>query len=232
MKGKLTKLGCDINYIGNLDSVFCTNSTVEWTLTDRNGRAILSKTTKGYGQRNSLVIYRYSTEDNKELLKNNNFKKVGENFVSSGFTLALTDAVRRSANEFLFDPEVKKFITNYEKNTKNGKYELFNSVLKLQKPKPLQGEKLLNEAAKSVVTIIVGETHGSGTVISSDGYILTNAHVCGSDTVLKVKFKNGNEAQAKLVRLNVEYDLALLKLPKTDCNGIIAVESKDRKSVV
>jgi hypothetical protein len=227
LEGKLKTLACDVQYCGSQDSVFHTTVSVEWTLTDRNGRAILSKTTKGYGQRNLIVVYAFNGVTNPDLVDEKTMVKVGNSFIAQGFDLSLTDGVRRSANEFLFDPEVKKLISNFAKDFKSSNFEKYTTDLKIAKPTPLKVEKPLNEIAKSVVTIIVGKSHGSGTVISSDGYILTNAHVCGADTLLNVRFKNGQEAKAKLVRLNVEYDLALLKLSKFEGKGVIAVENNE-----
>ena len=51
---------------------------------------------------------------------------------------------------------------------------------------------------------------GSGVIISSDGYILTNAHVIqGADQIL-VMLYNGQQAVADLVGLDAETDLAVL----------------------
>ena len=52
---------------------------------------------------------------------------------------------------------------------------------------------------------------GSGFVISSDGYILTNNHVIDEATQIKVKLADGNEYDAKVVGRDPKTDLALLK---------------------
>jgi serine protease Do len=65
----------------------------------------------------------------------------------------------------------------------------------------------------SVVTIRAGGGHGSGFVISEDGYILSNQHVVGDfDTVL-VRFENGVEIDAAVIRRHEGRDVALLKIP-------------------
>ena len=93
----------------------------------------------------------------------------------------------------------------------------------ITKPKDQNKDtKFLPEASKSVVTILRKESHGSGSIISPDGYILTNAHVCGNDTILKIRFKNGDETEAKIVRMSVEDDLALLKFDnKNKIEGLV-----------
>jgi len=68
-------------------------------------------------------------------------------------------------------------------------------------------------ALESVVTIAASDGHGSGCIISSDGYIVTNQHVV-SDTSLAytVYFNSGETANAQILRYHPVYDLALLKV--------------------
>ncbi len=55
---------------------------------------------------------------------------------------------------------------------------------------------------------------GSGFVISSEGYILTNAHVVEDASKLGVMFVDGEEAEAKLVGYDKTFDVAVLKVDK------------------
>jgi len=52
---------------------------------------------------------------------------------------------------------------------------------------------------------------GSGFVISSDGYILTNNHVIDDATQIRIKLSDGKEYDAKVVGRDPKTDLALLK---------------------
>ncbi len=58
------------------------------------------------------------------------------------------------------------------------------------------------------------KTHslGSGFVISSDGYILTNNHVVEKAQEIKVKLESGKEYEAKVVGRDPKTDIALLKV--------------------
>lgn len=58
------------------------------------------------------------------------------------------------------------------------------------------------------------KTHalGSGFVISSDGFILTNNHVVKKATEIKVKMDSGKEYDAKIVGRDPKTDLALIKV--------------------
>lgn len=58
------------------------------------------------------------------------------------------------------------------------------------------------------------ETHGigSGFIVSSDGYILTNAHVVANATELTVKTTDKREFKAKVVGADKRSDVALIKI--------------------
>ena len=73
----------------------------------------------------------------------------------------------------------------------------------------------------SVVSILIeaGSESGSGSgfIVQSDGYILTNNHVAApaaNGGELTVVFDNGDKATAKIVGRNTSYDLAVLKVEK------------------
>lgn len=73
----------------------------------------------------------------------------------------------------------------------------------------------------SVVSILIeaGDESGSGSgfIIQSNGYILTNNHVAApaaNGGELTVVFDNGEKAKAKIVGRNTSYDLAVLKVDR------------------
>jgi Do/DeqQ family serine protease len=55
---------------------------------------------------------------------------------------------------------------------------------------------------------------GSGVVVTSDGYILTNNHVIDSADDIRVEFTDGRSFKARLVGADKPSDLALLKIEK------------------
>ena len=57
-----------------------------------------------------------------------------------------------------------------------------------------------------------GEATGSGFVVSSDGYIVTNAHVVDGASSVKVKVGDGKATAAKVVGKDASTDIALLKI--------------------
>jgi S1-C subfamily serine protease len=61
-----------------------------------------------------------------------------------------------------------------------------------------------------------GEGVGSGIVFSTDGYIITNNHVAGDATDIKVTLNNGKEYPAKLIGTDVSTDIAVIKIDVKD----------------
>ena len=89
----------------------------------------------------------------------------------------------------------------------------------------------------SVVTVLCYQDHisdktsdimsqGTGTVISSDGYLVTNAHVIGNSKafVVNIVFNNGDKYQAQIIGYDSWSDLAVLKI---DATGLKAVTFGD-----
>lgn len=63
----------------------------------------------------------------------------------------------------------------------------------------------------SVATVITAAGTGSGFFISSDGYLLTNRHVVGTDKVVKIKLPTGRELIGEVLRSDEARDVALIK---------------------
>jgi len=70
---------------------------------------------------------------------------------------------------------------------------------------------------------------GSGVIISSDGYIVTNNHVVGFADEIKVSLSDKREYIATKVGTDPSTDLALLKI---DATGLTAVEFADSDEVL
>ena len=70
---------------------------------------------------------------------------------------------------------------------------------------------------------------GSGSIVSSDGYILTNSHVVsnGEASDISVLFNDGTTTPAKLVWNDSTLDLAILKVEKDDLPAMKLADSDD-----
>ncbi|MDL2234988.1 trypsin-like peptidase domain-containing protein [Christensenellaceae bacterium OttesenSCG-928-L17] len=69
---------------------------------------------------------------------------------------------------------------------------------------------------------------GSGFVISSEGYILTNAHVVQDASAVSVTILNGKEIEAKIVAYDKETDVAVLKV---DHKGLVPLKLGDSENI-
>jgi len=54
---------------------------------------------------------------------------------------------------------------------------------------------------------------GSGFILSSDGYILTNAHVIDGASAIRVRLNDKRDFTAQLIGADVDSDVALIKIP-------------------
>jgi putative serine protease PepD len=99
-----------------------------------------------------------------------------------------------------------------------------------------QVAKVADAVAPSVVTISAtvsggfgsGESVGTGVIISSDGDVLTNAHVVEGATTVQVRLMNETEPRAgRVLASDAENDLALVKI---DLTGLTAAVFADPDS--
>jgi hypothetical protein len=93
------------------------------------------------------------------------------------------------------------------------------SAVELQRPASLgitSRKEMITTVVKAVTTVQTEHGHGSGFLITNDGYIITNEHVVGREPLVKVKFAQGFTLDAQVVKVNKDFDLALLKVQATD----------------
>lgn len=75
--------------------------------------------------------------------------------------------------------------------------------------------ELIGKQIKSTVTIKTNIGHGSGFVITEDGYIMTNFHVVQGASDIEIQFDEGYFMPAEVVRSSSAHDVALLKIDAT-----------------
>ncbi|MFZ4413872.1 MAG: S1C family serine protease [Bacteroidales bacterium] len=85
----------------------------------------------------------------------------------------------------------------------------------------------LSQAIQSSVTVKNKKGHGSGFLISNDGYIITNYHVISDTAGLKVIMHNDSVYEVEIIRVSKIYDLALLKIHGTGFTPLKISESKE-----
>ena len=68
---------------------------------------------------------------------------------------------------------------------------------------------------------------GSGFLVSEDGYLLTNAHVVGDATTVKVKLTDKREFKGKVIGRDRATDIALVKINASDLPHVTLGDAKD-----
>ena len=104
--------------------------------------------------------------------------------------------VNISTTQIIHDTQVAPGIPNLPKG--DPFYELFKHFAPQQIPQDHESQSL-----------------GSGFIISSDGYILTNAHVVGSADGITVRLTDKREFKAKMIGFDKRTDVALIKIEAT-----------------
>jgi S1-C subfamily serine protease len=78
------------------------------------------------------------------------------------------------------------------------------------------GPRKIADAVGSVVTIMNSIGSGSGVLVSSDGYVITDAHVVGDDKEARLRWSDGIETLGQVVRVAKNRDVALIKTNPRD----------------
>jgi hypothetical protein len=66
-------------------------------------------------------------------------------------------------------------------------------------------------ASNAVAIVFAADGSGSGFLVSSDGYLITNHHVVGGSKYVKLKWADGSESLGEVVRSDSRRDVALVK---------------------
>ncbi|UOQ64979.1 S1C family serine protease [Hymenobacter volaticus] len=145
-----------------------------------------------------------------------------------GGSAAFEDAFENSLYTFLSNKDVAAALAKpagatASTSTVGATEEDKPSPIALHRALPLKpvGDNGVSAAARCVVTVETTDGHGSGCLVSNDGYLITNAHVVGDEETVKVHMADGVEAKGKVVRVNASMDLALVKV---DVDGLSAFQ--------
>lgn len=132
--------------------------------------------------------------------------------------------------------------SNSNEESANVQNSAYSDIIKTVASSSENGELAIRDIAKltenSVVEITtegvvrgnrlgqyVYEGAGSGVVIASDGYIVTNNHVIEDASKILVKLKNGDIYEATVVGKSSDSDIAVLKVDTTDLQPVVLGDS-------
>jgi S1-C subfamily serine protease len=92
--------------------------------------------------------------------------------------------------------------------------ENFNQELKLLKSEQDDFSGVIEDAVKAVVTVRTDKSVGTGFIVDSSGYIVTNYHIIdGSENSVEIVTYDRDTFDAELIGKDEVRDLALLKIP-------------------
>lgn len=164
------------------------------------------------------------TGRNKDVKFEKSITSLSTKFEKGGLTV-FYDAFENSFYKFMDNKKIYEIV---KKGPEDDDAGADFSLIYMEKPRiKVAKDKLINNATKGVVTIQTKDGHGSGCVISSDGYIVTNLHVVYGHKKVQVKFRGGISIEGNVIRVDDNSDLALVKVSGTGFNPLKISESKE-----
>lgn len=147
------------------------------------------------------VVYEVSTEG---AYKNDSTSTYGiPTFITGAFDIAVRNLV---ANQGFHDLVMRK------RNAQSTSTELPPIQLRAATTPPTG----VSDARAGTVTVITSTGHGSGFIISPDGYVLTNQHVVEQAHVVKVRLASGRDVIGEVLRTDAARDVALIRLAESN----------------
>jgi len=158
----------------------------------------------------------YTPEGDKKLFE---FATTDTSTLAWNGSEATTDAMVRSLNNFLKNPDAIKLLKE-KYMAPPAPAKIADTIIAANTVTPTIADSVnsLTDALEAVVTIKQNNVFFSGCVISPSGYVLTNAHLLNTDVDnadIYVHFSDGDSAIARFVKINSVYDMALYKITKT-----------------
>lgn len=117
------------------------------------------------------------------------------------------EAFVRSVRSLLADERFRTLVLSADPSTKPSKAADGQIQLKAPAAAPVR----ISDATGSVVAVFAGSAMGSGALVSDDGYFITAQHVVGDAKTVKIRWSDGLESTAEVVRNDKRRDVALLK---------------------
>lgn len=165
------------------------------------------------GQLNTVIEWQFYSVEKEEIV----FRKDVESYAkidkyeNEGVSFLLQKSMEASVYNLMADEETQSFINSDKITLVNPDFD--NLLIDIITTGTPEVQIPLSEATSSVVTIKNIGAHGSGFIISQDGYILTNQHVVGASETVTVALNNGIEIDGQVVRTAEFRDVALVKIP-------------------
>ncbi|MEO5571172.1 MAG: trypsin-like peptidase domain-containing protein [Bacteroidia bacterium] len=141
------------------------------------------------------------------------------------YELVLHQLLAESERDLLENDTLFDFLSGIEKKyLAKSKGDVFK--LKLPKHVSYSGTReMLKDITSSVVTVQTDDGFGSGVIITSDGYIITNYHVIEGEKSVLVKLGKEQKIKAEIIKVNKDYDLAMIKINQAGLKALSIANS-------
>ena len=154
-----------------------------------------------------------------------------------------TGAVGMAGYQYLFQSAGEMYIENIEDDSSTSKMyvgereEKKLDVVSVDSSKVLTAAEIYAANVNSTVGIsatvrstsrgrtVEGTASGSGFILTSDGYIVTNYHVVEGATAIKVNTYDNITYEAKLIGYDESNDIAVLKVDASDLSPVVLGDS-------
>ncbi len=154
----------------------------------------------------------YSRRDRKVILRFETAEKFRENSVplDQVGSSVLTRAFVLNAARFSSSEEVRK-LKSEKAQTAEAVKVYTQPVIKLVNPMTARQQTPISDAVGSVVAVFGDGGHGSGFLVSAEGYLITNHHVVENAKFVKIRWSDDFETVGEVVRSDKRRDVALIK---------------------
>uniref|UniRef100_H2Z5M8 Serine protease HTRA2, mitochondrial n=1 Tax=Ciona savignyi TaxID=51511 RepID=H2Z5M8_CIOSA len=113
---------------------------------------------------------------------------------------------------------------NTGSNTRRGAFNFIADVVQVAGPAVVHIERLVNVPFTRKAIAV---SNGSGFIVDSNGLIVTNAHVVGNQSALKVKLQDGREFEGQVIGIDEARDIAAVKVNCTQLPQIPLGTTRD-----
>ncbi|MDB5973397.1 MAG: hypothetical protein JWR07_157 [Nevskia sp.] len=164
------------------------------------------------------VVYKTATEGSYKTEKNSQSGGVPE-FMTNAFDIAVQN--------LLADEGFHALVTRKEGAGSATAVQAVLPIIEMRAPPAISS---MGDARAASVTVLTGTGHGSGFIISPDGYVITNQHVVQEARAVKVRLATQREVVGEVVRTDAARDVALIKLAESNLPAV-SIRSADAPEV-
>lgn len=136
--------------------------------------------------------------------------------VSDGIVLTFHEAFARATENMLSSKDFAALATRRIDPVANAGFAGDTIELKSLPASQRSFASQMKSILEAVVTVSAGGGHGSGFFVSADGMILTNAHVVGTASRVRVTLSTGRKMYGEVMRRDAARDVALVQVEPQD----------------